>query len=102
MEIVMSLISLLLLIGGLIGLLVGYIWLLVVAFRSSMGWFLAMLFLSVIGVPLFLVYHWDEAKRPLLTLVTAVAVLFVGLQVSQRVDHMKQIREEREAIIRGE
>jgi hypothetical protein len=62
----MALTALLLAIGGLIGL-VAWVWLVVLAFRTSIGWGLLILLLgwTVIPIIIFAVHHWDEARRPL-------------------------------------
>lgn len=54
-------------IGGLIGM-IAWIWLLVLAFRSGIGWGLSVLLLSWTWIPviLFAVRHWDAAKRPVM------------------------------------
>lgn len=65
----------LLVIGGLIGL-VAWIWLLVIAFRTSLGWGLLILLLSWTWIPviIFAVRYWVTAKRPIILL--AVGFLF--------------------------
>jgi hypothetical protein len=63
----MATITTLLVIGGLIGF-VAWVWLIVTAFRASVGWGLAILLLSWTWVPviIFAVRHWQAAKRPIL------------------------------------
>lgn len=81
----------LLILGGVLGL-IGYVWLIVEAFRVSLGWGLAVLLLGWTWVPLilFAVGHWPAARRPLLVwgigfvvsvLASAVTFLGVGAQV---------------------
>jgi hypothetical protein len=73
-----------------------WIWLLVVAFRVSVGWGLALFFLGWTLIPLvvFAVQQWETAKRPvilyaascLVMLVTsAVAVFALGLELGSMV-----------------
>lgn len=94
--------SLLLIVGGTIGLLLGYIWMLVAAYRASLGWLLALIFLSGIAGPLFLIMRWDEAKGSFFTIVASAVLMFAGLQVGDRADHMERARQEREAIMNGQ
>jgi len=84
---------------GSLGLLLGYIWMLVAAFRISVGWGLGVLLLGGIFGPLFLVFHWDEAKGALLLIVLSAVALIAAAQVSDRVDRLERLRQEREAIL---
>jgi len=63
----MAIITTLLVIGGLIGF-VAWVWLVVTAFRTGVGWGLAILLLSWTWVPviIFAVRHWQATKRPIL------------------------------------
>ena len=81
----------LLILGGVLGL-IGYVWLVVEAFRVSLGWGLAVFLLGWTWVPLilFAVGHWPAARRPLLVwgigfvvsgAASAVTFLGVGAQV---------------------
>jgi hypothetical protein len=71
----MILTTVLLVIGGLIGL-VAWIWLLVVAFRVGVGWGLLIFFLGWTWIPIivFAVNHWDLAKRPIMLSVLGVVI----------------------------
>jgi hypothetical protein len=71
----MILTTVLLALGGLIGL-AAWIWLLVVAFRVSLGWGLVIFFLSWTWIPviIFAVKHWDLAKKPII-----LYAVFVGI-----------------------
>lgn len=73
----MILTTILLALGGLIGF-AAWIWLLVVAFRVSIGWGLLIFFLGWTWIPIiiFAVKHWDLAKKPIL--LSAVGVLISG------------------------
>ncbi len=57
---------------------VGYIWLLVRAFKVSTGWGLGVMFLSPIAAIVFAVKHWESAKKPF-ALYLASLFLSVGL-----------------------
>lgn len=92
----------LLLIGSAVGLLLGYVWMLVAAYRASLGWLLVVLLFSGIGVPLFLIAHWDEAKGAFFVLLASGAMIFMGLMIGDRADHMQRVRQEREAIMNGQ
>lgn len=73
----MILTTALLVIGGLVGF-AAWIWLLVVAFRVSVGWGLLILLLGWTWIPIiiFAVTYWDLAKRPIM--LTAVSVVISG------------------------
>ena len=58
--------------------IVGGIWLLVVAFRESLGWGLCSLLLPIVSL-VFAITHWDDAKKPFLTNLVGVAVVIVGI-----------------------
>lgn len=70
----------LLLAAGGILTLGGWVMLLVLGFKKSIGWGLAILFFSWLVVPLvvFLVKHWSEAKTGLLLLVAGTAASGIG------------------------
>ena len=56
---------------------VAHIWLLVVAFRTGLGWGLACLFIPF-AVLAFVGAHWGVAKRPFLAALTAWVALMLG------------------------
>jgi hypothetical protein len=70
---------LLLALGGILTL-AGWVMLLVLGFKKSIGWGLAILFLSWLIIPLvaFLARYWSEAKAGFLLLVTGMAVSGIG------------------------
>ncbi len=49
--------------AGVIALLIGGIWLLVVAFQQDVVWGLACLFIPFVSL-IFLVKYWEKASRP--------------------------------------
>lgn len=75
----MALTAALMVIGGLLGF-AAWIWLLIAAFRVSIGWGLAIFFLGWTWIPLiiFAVKYWKEAKRPILLYGASVVVLIVA------------------------
>jgi len=66
-----------LLVVGLIGSVVGGIWLLITAFQESVGWGLACMFLPVVSL-IFVFVHWQEAKRPFLVGLAGNLILIAG------------------------
>jgi hypothetical protein len=70
---------LLLAIGGILTL-GGWVMLLVLGFKKSIGWGLAILFLSWLIIPLvvFLAKHWSEAKAGFLLLVAGMVTSGIG------------------------
>jgi len=79
----MILTTILLALGGLIGL-VAWIWLLVVAFRVSLGWGLVILLLSWTWIPVivFAVKYWDLAKKPIILYAVCFGVSVVAYVVA--------------------
>ncbi|MCD4750936.1 MAG: hypothetical protein K8R59_16300 [Thermoanaerobaculales bacterium] len=63
-------------VGGIGGLAAG-IWLLVLAFRESLGWGLACLFIPFAAL-VFAVKFWDEAKIPFIITLVSAGVVLVG------------------------
>lgn len=57
-------VALILLAVAILAYLVGRIWLIVNAFRTSVGWGLAVMFLAPIGSILFRMNYKDEARKP--------------------------------------
>lgn len=69
----------------IIAMLIGFglsVWHYVIAFKESVGWGLACLFLPFASL-IFTIRHWDEAKAPFLGIVFGVMPLvFLGIFVS--------------------
>jgi hypothetical protein len=67
------------LVGGLIGL-VAYVWLVYTAFRVSLAWGLAVLFLSWLVVPtiVFVIQNWHETRRPVMLWAVGVVISLAG------------------------
>ena len=72
--------TILLVIGFAISAFAG-IWFLVVAFRQSVLWGLACLLIPFVSL-IFLIIHWNEAKRPFLWSLLAIIPIFAGLALS--------------------
>ena len=66
----------LLAVGGLI-LLVGGIWLLVLAFKESVLWGLGSLFIPFVAI-IFAATHWEVAKNPFLLYLLGVVLVIVA------------------------
>lgn len=67
----------LLVIIGLIIAIVAGIWLLIVAFQESILWGLGSILLPIITL-IFVVVHWDVAKKPFLIQMVGTLLMIVG------------------------
>jgi len=67
---------------GMIFALVGSIMVLVAAFRESVLWGLAVLFIGGIATFVFLIMHWAEAKRGFMLQLMGVVMVFVGMGIA--------------------
>ena len=63
--------------------LVGGIWLLVVAFQESIWWGIGSLLLPIVGL-IFVILHWQEAKKPFLIQLGGVAFMILGIVLGGR------------------
>jgi hypothetical protein len=61
--------------------IIGEILFLAAAFRRSLWWLLACLFLSPIAEIVFLILHWKAARKAFLIQVVGVAILLSGVYV---------------------
>ncbi len=61
---------------GLLTMIVGNIWLLVVAFQENIGWGFLSLFPPV-GL-IFVACHWEKSKRPVLTWVAGFCIYLLA------------------------
>lgn len=77
----MAILGMALLIVGVIIMFAGAIWLLVVEFQESVGWGLACFFISPIHF-LFVILHWDKAKKPFLCWLAGWVPVIVGSLVT--------------------
>ncbi|QWP76583.1 hypothetical protein J5226_23890 [Lysobacter sp. K5869] len=78
----MSVIALILLVLGIVVSLVAGIWLLVVAFRENVWWGLGSLLLSPVAL-VFVILHWQQAKKPFLINLGGLALVIAGALLSQ-------------------
>ena len=63
---------------GMIIAMVGSIWLLVEAFKTSVLWGLGSMFVPFVSL-FFLIKHWDVAKKPFLISLCAIPFYIVGV-----------------------
>jgi uncharacterized membrane protein len=68
--------TLLMVVGGIIGLIYGII-LLVKAFQTHILWGLGYLFVPFVGL-IFVIVHWEVAKKPFLRMLIAIPFYIVG------------------------
>jgi hypothetical protein len=69
--------STLLLVVGIILALIGGIGMLIVAFRESVLWGIGCLLIPLVSL-IFVISHWDEAKKPFLIQLAGVVLLILG------------------------
>jgi uncharacterized membrane protein len=67
---------------GLIIAVVGAILFLVAAFRESVLWGIGCLLIGPVSL-IFLILHWDDAKRPFGIELLGIALAFVGVMLTQ-------------------
>ena len=82
----MDLIAPALIVLGLLLFVFGGLWFLVAAFRESIWWGLACLFIPIVQL-FFLIVHWPEAKKPFLLQLAAFAVFIVGFIIAPQTLH---------------
>ncbi len=70
-----------LMILGILIAIVGGIWFLVVAFQESILWGLGCIFVPFVSL-VFLVMHWQVAKKPFLIQMLGTALMIVGIIMS--------------------
>ena len=66
-----------LLVVGVILCVIGGIGMLIVAFRESVLWGLGCFFIPLVSL-IFLISHWEEAKRPFFIQLAGFALLILG------------------------
>ena len=71
---------------GIIIFIVGGFLFLVAAFRESIWWGLACLFLPIVSL-FFLIVHWPEARKPFFIQLLGFSVLVVGAILSPQTLH---------------
>ena len=75
----------LLYLGGIL-CIVGGIWLLVVAFKTSVWWGLGSLLIPVVGI-VFAIMHWQAAKTPFLIYLVGVVLTVIGVMNSPEISN---------------
>jgi hypothetical protein len=75
-----------LIISGLIIFVVGGLWYLVAAFRVSIWWGLACIFIPIVQL-FFLFAHWQEAKRPFFLQMIGFGLILAGSMADPRFFH---------------
>jgi hypothetical protein len=76
----MEALGLLFLVAGYAVALIAGIWLLIIAFQEHVGWGLACLFLPIVSL-IFVITHWEEAKKPFLIQLAAIVPIVIGLSL---------------------
>jgi uncharacterized membrane protein len=82
----MDLITGALILVGVIIFIIGGFWFLVTAFRESVLWGLACLFVPVVQI-FFLIIHWPEAKKPFFLQLLAFVMVIVGIIINPQALH---------------
>jgi hypothetical protein len=76
-EKIMGALGMILMVLGVTIGLVGYIWIVVIAFDESILWGLGSLFIGLVAL-IFVLMHWDRAAKPFLINLAGCALLFLG------------------------
>jgi len=66
--------------------LIGWIWFLVAAFRESIWWGLACLFIPIVQL-IFLIVHWREARKPFFLQLLGLVIIIVAIIISPNTAH---------------
>jgi hypothetical protein len=82
----MDIIAVSLILLGLVIFVVGGFWFLVAAFRESVLWGLACLFIPIVQL-FFLIVHWPQAKRPFFLQLLAFVLIIVGFLINPQALH---------------
>ncbi|MBI1785514.1 hypothetical protein HYR69_10255 [Candidatus Sumerlaeota bacterium] len=68
-------------IAGLLAAVVGGLWMMVEAFKTSVLWGLAYIFIPFASL-IWLVTHWEEGKRPFLIGLAGGILIFCGMMMT--------------------
>jgi len=82
----MELIAPAMIVLGMLLLVFGGLWFLVAAFRESIWWGLACLFLPIVQL-FFLIVHWPEAKKPFFFQLLALVLIVLAVILSPQTLH---------------
>jgi hypothetical protein len=63
--------------AGAIVAIIGGLWLLIMAFQTSIAWGIACLLLPFVSL-IFVITHWDEAKPAFLTSLGGMGLIFLA------------------------
>jgi len=64
--------------GGILLMLVGSLFFIIAAFRESILWGLAVMFLPIVPL-IFLIVHWHRAKGPFFIQLYGIAAVLIGV-----------------------
>ena len=64
--------------GGILLMLVGSVFFIIAAFRESILWGLAVMFLPIVPL-IFLIVHWHRAKGPFFIQLYGIAAVLIGV-----------------------
>ena len=76
----MGMIGMILMVVGGLAMLVFSIQVLIIAFKTSVGWGLASLFIPLVII-VFAIKHWDQCKTPFVRSLIGLVVYVVGMVV---------------------
>ena len=65
---------------GSIVVLIGAIWIIVEAFKTSILWGIGTLLLPIITL-IFVFMHWDDAKKPFMIYLAGIALVVLGVLI---------------------
>ncbi|MCJ7730524.1 MAG: ankyrin repeat domain-containing protein [Sedimentisphaerales bacterium] len=71
--------------------LVGYIWIVVIAFKKDIYWGFGC-FLAPVNF-VFAIFNWDECRRPLLTIMAGFGICFAGVLLGPMLDGLRMMFE---------
>ena len=72
--------SLLVIIGSIV-FFVGWIWIIIEAFKTSILWGLGTLIVPIVGL-IFVLMNWEDGKKPFLIYLAGIALMVVGVILS--------------------
>lgn len=78
---IMEIVGGILAIAGLLAAVVGGLWMMVEAFKTSVLWGLAYIFIPFASL-IWLVTHWEEGKRPFLIGLAGGILIFCGMMMT--------------------
>lgn len=71
---------------GIAIFIIGGFWFLVAAFRESIFWGLACLFIPIVQI-FFLIVHWQQARRPFFLQLLGFGMIIAGFIVNPQAFH---------------